>query len=334
MTKPTFKALLVTKNDDNNYNRNIVEKTWDDLPEGDLLIRVNYSSLNYKDALSATGHPGVTKKFPHVPGIDAAGTVVASKVPQFPTDAKVIITSCDLGVNTWGGFAEYIRVPAAWVIPLPDGMTLKESMIFGTAGFTAALCIDALEKNNITPEDGEVLVTGATGGVGSIAVAILAKLGYSVVAVTGKQSQHEYLKSLGAGLVISREEINDNSGKPLLKERWAGAVDTVGGNTLATMIKSSKYGGCVTACGLVGGADLITTVYPFILRGVKLIGIDSVKCPIATRLEVWKKLAFDWKPLQLEEMATTVNLEQLPDKIKAILKGEIVGRVLVQHGLG
>lgn len=333
MTKKPFKAFLVSKTDNNNYEQNIVEKSWDDLPEGEVLIRVHYSSLNYKDALSATGNPGVTKKFPHVPGIDAAGTVVASKVTQFQENQKVIVTGFDLGMNTWGGFAEYIRVPAAWVVPLPDGMTLKESMIFGTAGFTAALCIDALEKNNITPADGEVLVTGATGGVGSIAIAILAKLGYSVVAVTGKQSQHEYLKSLGAGLVISREEINDHSGKPLLKERWAGVVDSVGGNILATMIKSIKYGGCVTACGLVGGADLMTTVYPFILRGVKLLGIDSVKCPIATRLEIWEKLASDRKPLKLDQMATSVNLEQLPDKIDEILQGEIVGRVLVDFRL-
>lgn len=329
MTKETFKAFLVTKTDNNNYQSNIVEKTWDDLPEGDVLIRVHYSSLNYKDALSATGHPGVTKKFPHVPGIDAAGTIVASKVPELQIDRQVIVTGFDLGVNTWGGFAEYIRVPAAWVVPLPDGITLRESMIFGTAGFTAALCIDALEKNNITPGDGEILVTGATGGVGSIAITILAKLGYSVVAVTGKQSQHDYLKSLGASLVISREEVNDNSGKPLLKERWAGAVDSVGGNTLATIIKTTKYGGCVTACGLVGGIELMTTVYPFILRGVRLIGIDSVQCPMPTRLKIWEKLAADWKPLKLDEMATNVSLDRLPDKIDAILKGEIVGRVLV-----
>lgn len=329
MTKETFKAFLVTKTDNNNYQSNIVEKTWHDLPEGDIIIRVHYSSLNYKDALSATGHPGVTKKFPHVPGIDAAGTIVASKVPELQIDRQVIVTGFDLGVNTWGGFAEYIRVPAAWVVPLPDGITLKESMIFGTAGFTAALCIDALEKNNITPGDGEILVSGATGGVGSIAITILAKLGYSVVAVTGKQSQHDYLKSLGASLVISREEVNDNSGKSLLKERWAGAVDSVGGNTLSTIIKTTKYGGCVTACGLVGGIELMTAVYPFILRGVRLIGIDSVQCPMPTRLKIWEKLAADWKPLKLDEMATNVSLDRLPDKIDAILKGEIVGRVLV-----
>lgn len=329
MRNETFKAFLVTQTDNKNYQTNIVEKVVDDLPQGDVLIRVRYSSLNYKDALSAIGSPGVTKKFPHVPGIDAAGTVVTSKVSQFQVNQEVIVTGFDLGMNTWGGFADYIRVPAEWVVPLPEGMTLRESMIFGTAGFTAALCIDALQKNNVTPDSGEVLVTGATGGVGSIAVSILAKLGYFVVAVTGKKTQHDYLKSLGASLVISREEANDNGRKPLLKERWAGVVDTVGGNTLATIIKSTKYCGCITACGLVGGADLMISVYPFILRGVRLVGIDSVNCPLPTRLMIWEKLASDWKVLNLNEMVITVNLDRLPDKIDAILKGESVGRVLV-----
>lgn len=329
MTKETFKAFLVSQIDNKNYQTNIVEKVVDDLPQGDVLIRVEYSSLNYKDALSAKGNPGVTKKFPHVPGIDAAGRVVISKSAQFQANDSVIVTGFDLGMDTWGGFAEYIRVPAEWVVSLPDGMSLRESMIFGTAGFTAALCIDALQQNNITPDRGEVLVTGATGGVGSIAISILAKLGYAVVAVTGKESQYDYLKFLGASSIISREEVNDNSGKPLLKERWAGVVDTVGGNTLATLIETTKHSGCVTACGLVGGAELITTVYPFILRGVRLIGIDSVQCPIATRSTLWKKLASDWKPSHLERVVTTVNLEELREKVNAILQGKIVGRVLV-----
>lgn len=327
-----MKAFLVTQTDTNKYDTTLVEKDLNELPAGNVLIRVHYSSLNYKDALSASGNPGVTKKFPHVPGIDAAGTVVSSEVSQFQVNDRVIVTGFDLGMNTWGGFAEYIRVPAEWVVPLPEKLSLRESMIFGTAGLTAALCINALRQNNITPSDGEILVTGATGGVGSIAISLLAKLGYSVVAVTGKQAQHSYLKSLGAASVLSREELADNSSKPLLKERWAGVVDTVGGKTLATAIKTTKYSGCITACGLVGGTELMTTVYPFILRGVRLIGIDSVQCPLSTRSILWEKLAGEWKPSNLEEMVTTVNFEQLPDKIDAILKGENVGRVLVRAG--
>jgi putative YhdH/YhfP family quinone oxidoreductase len=329
MIQDTFNAFLVTKTDARQFTAGVVEKVLDSLPQGDVLIRVHYSSLNYKDALSANGHPGVTTKFPHVPGIDAAGTVVSSNVPQFQKDESVLVTGFDLGMNTWGGFAGYIRVPADWVIPLPLGLSLRESMILGTAGLTAALCIDALEQNGLTPSSGEFLVTGATGGVGSIAVSILSKLGYSVVAATGKSSQHDFLKFLGAVSICDRTEIDDHSGKPLLKERWAGVVDTVGGNTLATAIKATKYNGCVTACGLVGGAELATTVYPFILKGVRLIGIDSVRCPIERRLSVWKKLASDWKPTQLNELASTITLFQLPEYIDTIFQGKSVGRVLV-----
>jgi acrylyl-CoA reductase (NADPH) len=325
----TFNAFLVTKDDNNQFTRRVVEQSIDNLPQGDVLIQVHYSSLNYKDALSATGHPGVTKKFPHIPGIDAAGIVVSSNVSQFQKDEPVVVTGFDLGMNTWGGFADYIRAPADWVVPLPSGLTLQESMIFGTAGFTAALCIDALQENGVTPSSGEILVTGSTGGVGSLAVSILSKLGYSVVAITGKSSHHNFLKSLGAVSIVSREEFKDESGKPLLKERWAGAVDTVGGNTLATAIKSTKYGGCITACGLVGGTDLTTTVYPFILRGVRLIGIDSVQFPLEKRSRIWERLAFDWKPTQLDRLVSTVNLSGLSEQIDTILQGRSVGRVLV-----
>ena len=329
MTQERFTAFVVRKTDDHQFTTSLAEEVLDALPKGDVLIRVHYSSLNYKDALSATGHPGVTQKFPHVPGIDAAGTVVSSTVSQWKKDEPVIVTGFDLGMNTWGGFADYIRVPADWVVPLPGGLSLKESMILGTAGLTAALCVQALEQHGITPLSGDILVTGATGGVGSIAVSILSKLGYSVVAATGKSSHHDFLTSLGARLIVNREEVTNQTGKALLKERWAGAIDTVGGNLLATVLKATKYDGCVTACGLVGGAQLPTTVYPFILRGVRLIGIDSVQCPLQRRLSIWNKLASDWKPPHLDELASTITLFQLPEQIDRILQGQSVGRVLV-----
>lgn len=329
MSPSTFNALLVTKTSDGQFTREVVEQPLENLPAGDVLIQVQYSSLNYKDALSATGHPGVTKKFPHIPGIDAAGTIVTSTVNQFQPGDAVIVTGFDLGMNTWGGFAEYIRVPADWVVPLPAGMTLRESMIVGTAGLTAALCVDALLRQNLSLSDGDVLVTGATGGVGSLAISILSLLGYSVVAVTGKPTQHAYLQSLGARAIASRADLIDQSSKPLISGRWAGVVDTVGGPMLATAIKSTKYGGSVTACGLVGGTELNTTVYPFILRGVSLIGIDSVHCPIDRRLALWKKLATDWKPPQLDNLVTTVTLPQVSAQVDTLLAGKNVGRVLV-----
>jgi acrylyl-CoA reductase (NADPH) len=333
----TFKAFLVEKTEENQFNYSIFEQDFDNLPAGDVLIRVVYSSLNYKDALSATGHPGVTRKYPHIPGIDAAGTVIESSSSQYKKDDLVIVTGYDLGMNTWGGFAEYIRVPVSWVVPLPNGLTLEESMILGTAGLTAGLCINALIENSISPALGEVLVTGATGGVGSLAVSILSQLGYVVVAATGKTESHQWLKQLGANTIIHRDEVNDNSGKSLLKQRWAGAVDTVGGNTLATVLKSTQYNGCVAACGMVGGAELPTTVYPFILRGVSLIGIDSVQCSAlkrygsrrAARTQIWAKLGKEWKPRHLATLSHSIGLEQLPEKIEAILNGKIQGRTVI-----
>lgn len=325
----TFKAFLVKKTETGQFNSEIFDQSLENLPPGEVLIRVEYSSLNYKDALSATGHPGVTRKFPHIPGIDAAGTVVSCDVSEFQPGDSVIVTGYDLGMNTWGGFAEYIRVPAPWVVQLPAGLSLAESMILGTAGFTAALSVNGLIQQNISSNSGEILVTGATGGVGSLAVSILAQLGYSVVGVTGKSQSHDFLKKLGATSILSRSEVNDESEKPLLKGRWAGVIDTVGGNLLATAIKSTQYGGCITTCGLVAGADLNTTVYPFILRGIKLIGIDSVQCPMSQRLEIWSKLATTWKPQHLGELASTISLAELPQKIQSILQGKIQGRVLV-----
>lgn len=323
-----FKAMIVEEQPEKKFTRRIGTRTINDLPEGELLIKVQYSSLNYKDALSATGNPGVTRKFPHTPGIDAAGEVVEDASGTFSPGDKVVVTGWDLGMNTPGGYGEYIRVPAVWAIPLPEGLSLRDSMILGTAGFTAGLCVHAL-ADRVNPAAGEILVTGATGGVGSVAVAILAKAGYQVVAVTGKADQVDFLKSLGAGEVITREMLMENANRPMMKERWAGAVDVVGGEMLAAVLKSTRYGGTVTCCGLVGSPELPVNVFPFILRGVSLLGIDSVQCPVEPRLAVWKKLADEWR-VDLEALVSEVSLEELEESIQSILKGGLRGRVLVK----
>lgn len=331
MLSESFRCFLVTKDSEGKAHGEVAEKSLADLPAGEVLIRVAYSSLNYKDALSATGHPGVTRHFPHVPGIDASGVVVRSQSPLVDEGDEVFVTGFDLGQNTWGGFAEYVQVPGAWVMHLPEGLSLRESMIYGTAGLTAGECVEALQQVGVDPDQGEVVVTGATGGVGSLAVAILAKAGYQVVASTGKRSAYEHLNLLGARRCISREEVNDPSTKPLLSIRWAGAIDTVGGNTLATLVRSTGQNGCVAACGLVGGIELPLTVYPFILRGVDLIGVDSALCPLETRARIWRKLAGEWKPKCLDKiLAEEIPLEALGSRIEKILAGQMVGRVIVR----
>ena len=325
-----FKALVVEKTDDGQFVRKIRERCIDDLPQGDLVLRVSYSSLNYKDALSATGHPGVTRKFPHTPGIDAVGEVISCKSGAFAAGDTVVITGYDLGMETDGGWGELIRIPSNWAVQLPDGLTQAEAMILGTAGFTAALSVLKLERAGVTPSDGDILVTGATGGVGAIAVAILASAGYRVVASTGKSADEQFLRNLGAAEIIPRDQVSAGSERPMMKERWAGCVDVVGGDTLAAAVKSTRYGGAVTCCGLVGSTELPVNIFPFILRGVSLIGIDSVNCPADIRLQVWEKLAGEWKPNQLQELVTEVNLDGLEEKIAAILKGEVRGRVVVR----
>ena len=323
-----FKAMVVSETADQKFTREIRQKEFSDLPAGELLIEVKYSSLNYKDALSASGNKGVTRKYPHTPGIDAAGVVATSSTSQFGAGDQVIVTGFDLGMNTAGGFGQYISVPASWAVKLPQGMTLKESMAYGTAGLTAALCVMRLMAFGLTKDSGEVLVTGATGGVGSVAVGILAKLGFNVVAATGKTDEKDFLTQLGAKAIISRDEANDTSGRPLQKGRWAGVVDAVGGNILATAIKSAKYGGLVAACGNAMSADLAVSVYPFILRGVSLLGVDSVEVPMNTRLRTWQKLAQDWK-LDVSGFVSECALEELSPKIDLVLKGGIRGRVVV-----
>jgi len=299
------------------------------LPAGDVLIRVRWSALNYKDALAATGHPGVMRAFPHVPGIDAGGVVVESRDPRFSPGDEELVHSCDVGAGRWGAWAEYVRTPGDWVVPLVEGLTLREAMIYGSAGVTAVLCIDALRHHGVQPDRGEVVVTGATGGVGCMTVSMLAQLGYDVAAVTGKADQHERLRQWGARRVLPREDVDRDRGKPLLSARWAGAVDTVGGWTLVTLRRETIQLGCVTACGVVGGADLPLTVYPFILRGVTLVGNAATTCFGMTSLPVWEKLAGVWKVEQLETLATTIGLQQLDTYVQKILRGEIVGRVVV-----
>src|SRR5262245_12758905 len=324
----TFKAMVVSETTEQKFTREIKEKDLTDLPAGELLIEVKYSSLNYKDALSASGNKGVTRKYPHTPGIDAVGVVATSSTSRFGAGEQVIVTGFDLGVNSPGGFGQYISVPASWAVKLPPALTLKQSMAYGTAGFTAALSVMRLMAFGLTKDSGEVLVTGATGGVGSVAVGLLSKLGFNVVAATGKTDEREFLTRLGAKAVISREEANDTSERPLQKGRWAGVVDTVGGNILATAIKSTKYGGLVAACGNVMSADLAVSVYPFILRGVSLLGVDSVEIPMNTRLRTWQKLANEWK-LDPSGFVSECALEELSPKVDLILKGGIRGRVIV-----
>ena len=325
-----FSCYVVSKDAAGKASGRVEERPIDDFPPGEVTIRVRYSSLNYKDALSATGNPGVTKKYPHVPGIDAAGVVMASQTDRFRVGDEVIVTGYELGSTAWGGYSQVIRVPADWPVALPAGMTLRESMILGTAGFTAAQCVQALHAHSVLPGGGDVVVTGATGGVGSVAVALLAKLGYSVVGVSGKAAAHDFLRGLGAREVIGRGDVDDRSTKPLLPGRWAGAVDTVGGNTLATIIRSLHPSGCVTACGLVGGAELPLSVFPFILRAVSLVGIDSAWRTHDERVAIWNRLASSWKPAELESLVKEIELADLDRWIAEILAGRVMGRVVVR----
>jgi putative YhdH/YhfP family quinone oxidoreductase len=300
-----------------------------ELPSGDVLVNVKYSSLNYKDALSASGNKGVTRNYPHTPGIDAAGIVADSQNAAFSPGNRVIVTSYDLGMNTDGGFGEYIRVPAEWVVKLPENLTLKESMIYGTAGLTAGLSVYKL-THTLRPDLGEILVTGASGGVGSMAVSMLVQSGYEVVGVSGKVEEKEFLQNLGVKEIISRQDAADTSGRPMLKERWAGVIDTVGGEILATAIKSTKLNGNITCCGNVASPDLPLTVFPFILKGITLYGIDSQHCPMSTRMKIWKKLAGDWKLNNLDTIASEITLDDLDDKINLMLAGKSKGRIVVK----
>lgn len=322
-----FKAFVVDEKD-GVFSRTIQLRNVADLPEGNLLIEVNYSSLNYKDALSASGNKGVTKVYPHTPGIDAAGIVVSSTTDAFRVGDKVIVTSYDLGMNTDGGFGQYIRVPAAWALKVPENLSMREAMILGTAGLTAGISVLRLSEL-VKPSAGGIVVSGATGGVGALSVSILSKLGYSVHAITGKDSEREYLIGLGAKEIILRKDFEAADKRPLLKPTYAGAIDTVGGVILDNIIKSTMAMGVVTCCGNVASPKLDLTVFPFILRGIALIGIDSQNYPMEYRERVWRKLANEWKPNHLNESCEEISLNQLSKKIDLMLNGKVKGRTIV-----
>ncbi|MBS4207255.1 acryloyl-CoA reductase [Bacillus sp. FJAT-50079] len=329
-----FDALTVNKQEDQ-FSVKLQKLTLQDLPEGEVLIRVHYSGVNYKDSLATIPNGNIVNTYPFVPGIDLAGVVISSEDPRFQEGDEVIATSYEIGVSHYGGYSEYARIPAKWIVPLPKAMTLKEAMIIGTAGFTAALSIQRLEENSVSPEKGAVLVTGATGGVGSFAVSILSTLGYQVEASTGKESEHEYLKKLGASSIVSRDEVFSGKIKALGKQKWAAAVDPVGGEPLASLLSQIMYGGSVAMSGLTAGTKLPTTVFPFILRGINLLGIDSVYCPMETRLKVWNRLATEFKPANLEQfIQQEITLQQLPDVLPTLLKGQARGRTLVNMAEG
>jgi NADPH2:quinone reductase len=322
-----FDAYRIFENNGKVESR-VVKATLDELSAGEVVIRTAFSSVNYKDALAATGAGRIVRNFPLIGGIDVAGSVVSSTDPGFSEGDEVLVHGYGLGVTHDGGYAEYVRVPAEWVVPRPEGLSAFAAMAIGTAGFTAAQSIVRLEQNGLSPHDGPVLVTGATGGVGSVAVELLAGLGYSVTALTGKDDGHDHLRSLGATEVLSRHELEMGT-RPLEKSTWAGAVDAVGGDILAWLTRTTKYGGSIACSGLTAGINLKTTVMPFILRGVSLLGIDSAVCPMERRREVWRRLATDMKPTRLPAVANEITLDGLPDAFSTLLAGEARGRIVV-----
>ena len=324
-----YKAFF-TQETESGFSNSIESLSTADLEENDLLIKVSYSSLNYKDALSASGNKGVTRTYPHTPGIDAVGEVVKSNSSDFKDGDKIIVTGYDLGMNTYGGFGQYISIPATWAISLPNELSEAEAMSIGTAGLTAGLCVRKLLQNDLTPSSGDVLVTGASGGVGSVAVMVLSKLGFNVVALTGKQDQVDYLESLGASSVIIRSQMEEQ-GKPLQKGIYQGGVDTVGGNILSNFISQTSQRGAITCCGNVASDKLETSIFPFILRGVTLIGIDSAESLLEVKKEIWNNFSNDWK-IDLEKITKEVFLESLSDEVEKILKGNQVGRIRVNLG--
>ncbi len=327
MGAQTFKALVLNQ-EGGRTTPSLQGLSLDSLPEGEVLVAVTHSSLNYKDGLAVTGKGKIVRQFPMVPGIDLAGVVEKSESPAFKSGDRVLATGWGIGERHWGGYAQKARLKAQWLIPVPQGLSTEEAMAIGTAGFTAMLCVMALEEHGLRPGAGAVLVTGAAGGVGSVAVALLARLGHQVAASTGRMDLYDYLRSLGAHEVIERASLA-RAPKPLEPESWTGAIDTVGGQTLATVLAQMHYGAAVAACGLAGGTDLPTTVLPFILRGVALLGVDSVMCPAARRQIAWPRLARELPKDKIADMTTKIALKDVPKMAEAILKGQVRGRVVV-----
>jgi acrylyl-CoA reductase (NADPH) len=325
----TFKAVLVEEAANKQFTVNVVNRSVSDLPDNDLLVNVHYSSLNFKDALSASGNKRVSAHFPHTPGIDAAGVVVSDKSGTFSPGAEVVMFGYDLGMNTPGGLGQMISIPANWAVKRPDNLSLKEAMSYGTGGLTAALCVQKLEKMGARPEDGPVAVTGSTGGVGSISIAILKKLGYNVVAFSGKPEQTEHLKSIGADEVLHRDVLNEVADLPIGKERWAHGIDTLGGDYLSNLLKQIKSGGGVSACGMASAISFSSSVYPFIIRGVSLLGVDSVYIPLSDKQHIWQRVASDMKLPNLEDLCEEISLEQAPEYLKRFFEAKVVGRYLV-----
>jgi acrylyl-CoA reductase (NADPH) len=322
-----FKGILIEK-DDTGYRASVKSIDEADLPEGDVTVKVSHSTLNYKDGLAITGRGPVVRKFPLVPGIDLVGTVEESSNPGFKVGDKVVLNGWGVGESHWGGLAQKARLKGDWLVPLPEAFTPQQAMAIGTAGYTAMLCVMALERHGVTPDKGEILVTGAAGGVGSVAVAILSKLGYTVVGVTGRPEERDYIMGLGASDVLERSAFS-TPGKPLGRERWAGAVDVVGSHTLANVCATTRYGGVVTACGLAGGMDLPASVAPFILRGVTLAGVDSVMAPRALRLQAWQRLSVDLDLTKLGQIAEEIGLSEVIGMATKLLDGQVRGRVIV-----
>jgi acrylyl-CoA reductase (NADPH) len=322
-----FKAVLIER-DDQPYRAGIKSLDEAQLPAGDVTVRVEYSTLNYKDALAITGKGPVVRQFPMVPGIDFAGIVQSSSNPQVKNGERVLLNGWGVGESRWGGLAQLARAKGEWLIPVPAAFTTRQAMAVGTAGYTAMLCVIALERHGVTPDSGEILVTGALGGVGSIAVAVLSKLGFHVTAVTGRPGESDFLKQLGAAEILDRAQFA-TAGKPLAKERWAGAIDVVGSHTLVNVCASLRYGGVVAACGLAGGMDFPATVAPFILRGVTLAGIDSVMRPRKDRLEAWDRLAQDLDTKKLDLLTEDIELAQVTERAASLLQGQIRGRIVV-----
>ena len=324
----TFKAIRIDKADKGTTAK-LTQFDEAELMEGDVTVRVEYSTLNYKDGLALTGKAPVVRRFPMIAGIDFAGTVESSSHPQWKAGDKVVCTGWGMGETHLGAYAEKARVKGDWLVALPQGLSARDAMAIGTAGFTAMLSVLALEKHGLSPKSGPVVVTGAAGGVGSVAIAVLSRLGYHVIASTGRASEADYLKSLGAAEVIDRNELSGPA-KPLAKERWAGGVDSVGSTTLANLLSMTKYGGAIAACGLAAGMDLPTSVAPFILRGVCLLGIDSVMCPIEPRKAAWQRLASDLDRTKLSEITTEISLDEVPEWGAKILAGQVRGRIVVK----